>query len=287
MAGQRYEIPTLVDDGLLTPEVGPWAEEKYRLVNLYATLFTTSMRGKWEQLAYVDLFAGSGRSRIRETERIVPASPTLALSLEVPFDRYVFCEADSELMDALIQRVRRDFGHLDVRFVPGNVNSNVPSILTELPKPSPGNKVLAFCFVDPFGLSNLRFATIEQLAARYMDFLVLVPSGYDATRNQGIYLEPANRTIDRFLGSPDWRERWEKDRIEGQTFDAFITNEFGESMRRLRYLYEGVEATQIVRLGGTKRARLYRLALFSRKSLGAKFWREVRKYATDQRSFPF
>jgi len=71
----------------------------------------------------------------------------------------------------------------------------------------------------------------------------------------------------------------------GRTFDVFMTNEFGESMKRLGYLYEGIENSHVVK--GSRRQRLYRLVLFSRHPLGAKFWQQVRKYASDQRSLGF
>ena len=74
----------LEDDGLATPEVGRWAETKYRIVGLYNYLFSTGMKKKWDCRVYIDLFAGEGRSRIEGTKHIVPASPLLALSGECP-----------------------------------------------------------------------------------------------------------------------------------------------------------------------------------------------------------
>ena|SRR5271165_1022514 len=36
----------VVDDGLVCPEVGPWSEDKYRLISYYASLFATGMKRK-------------------------------------------------------------------------------------------------------------------------------------------------------------------------------------------------------------------------------------------------
>lgn len=282
MSSSPIEIPSLEDDGLLTPEVGDWAEDKYRLVKLYADLFTTSMRDKWDELCYVDLFAGAGRARIRGTDRIVTASPLLALSVEPRFDRFIFCEVDQQRMQALQNRVRRDSPEADARFRPGNVNRNVAAVLAELPPVQRGRTSLTFCFVDPFSLRNLRFDTISSLAERYVDFLVLIPSGFDATRNEGIYLSPENSTIDRFLGLSGWREEWAAAQAEGRTFDEFMTNAFGESMKALGYRYPGLYYSHLVR-STEKKLRLYRLVLFSRHERGEKFWGQVRKYASPQR----
>jgi three-Cys-motif partner protein len=286
MSPRRIEIPTLEDDGLFTPEVGDWAEDKYRLVTLYASLFTTAMQGKWDELVYIDLFSGAGRSRVRGTRRIVPASPLLALGLAHRFDRYVFCDANPERMRALSERVQRDFSEVDARFVQGDVNLKVAAILAELPKPTQQHRVLGFCFADPYSLRNLRFETISALAGRFIDFLVLIPTGVDATRNEGIYLRPANPTIDRFLGNLAWREEWDAAKETGQTFDRFMTDALGHSMQGLGYIYEGIDSTQLVK-STERRLRLYRLAMFSRHPLGSKFWREVRKYVNPQGSLPF
>lgn len=65
---------TVNDDGLYTPKIGDWAEKKYRLLWHYANLFATSMKKKWDQRVFIDLFSGSGHARIRGTNRIVQTS---------------------------------------------------------------------------------------------------------------------------------------------------------------------------------------------------------------------
>lgn len=57
------------DDGLVAPEVGSWAETKYRLLALYDELFSMGMKHKWDQRVYIDLYAGAGYSRVRGTRK--------------------------------------------------------------------------------------------------------------------------------------------------------------------------------------------------------------------------
>ena len=38
------------DDGLPTPKIGDWGEEKYPHVQLYASLFVKSIRTQWDAL---------------------------------------------------------------------------------------------------------------------------------------------------------------------------------------------------------------------------------------------
>jgi len=67
------------DDGLPAPEVGSWALQKYKLFGHYCQIFTRSMHAQWPNLIYLDLFAGSGYSRIRNTNQIIYGSPLISL----------------------------------------------------------------------------------------------------------------------------------------------------------------------------------------------------------------
>ena len=65
------------DDELFIPDVGSWSLMKYTYFGYYCDIFTTSMKYKWDNLIYIDLFAGSGFSRIKNSEKIVYASPLI------------------------------------------------------------------------------------------------------------------------------------------------------------------------------------------------------------------
>jgi len=283
MIHSRREFPTsATKDDLYTPEIGLWAEEKHRLFWNYASIFTKAMRHKWDRLVYVDLFAGAGKALIAGISRVVYGSPLLALQLPTGFDRFVFCDADDSCLHALRARVAAEYPSRDVHFVAGDVNEQTVRILSLISQYGRGIKVLTFCFADPFKMKNLHFSTLKSLATgRRVDFLVLIPSGMDAARNEGVYLSPRSKTVDRFIDCPDWREKWDKARRRGKKFDVFLTDCFGESMVSLGYIYPGCDHTQLVRIP-EKMVRLYRLALFSRHGLGKRFWESTRKYSTPQ-----
>jgi len=157
-------LPRLEDDGLLTPNVGNWAEEKYRLVRNYAEIFTTSMKGKWDHRVYIDLFAGAGRSRIEDSGVIVPASPILMLELPRKFDKHIFCEQDEKKLSALKTRAERTDPTVDVTYVADDVNRNVREALSAIPS----GKVLTFCFVDPYRIADLLFDTLRVLSCQIL-----------------------------------------------------------------------------------------------------------------------
>jgi len=273
-----WRLPRLEDDGLLTPNVGNWAEEKYRLVRNYAEIFTTSMKGKWDHRVYIDLFAGAGRSRIEDSGVIVPASPILMLELPRKFDKHIFCEQDEKKLSALKTRAERTDPTVDVTYVADDVNRNVREALSAIPS----GKVLTFCFVDPYRIADLLFDTLRVLSSRYVDFLVLLPSFMDVNRNASTYLAEGNKTIDSFLGSSDWRDAWRKAETRGEKLGSFFVNRFGAEMKKMGYLYPDIKEARLVR--GPQKVPLYHLAFFSRHPLGAKFWKEAKEYAKDQRS---
>src|SRR5438270_9670599 len=148
----NHDVPQAWNDDLICPDVGAWAEEKHQLVSLYATLFSSGMKGKWGKRVYVELYAGAGFSLIRNSSRIIMGSPLLALKVKDPFDKYIFCEEDPEKLNALKERVRRIAPAAKVAYVAGNCNRRTAEILAEIPMDSNNDRVLSLCFADPFDI---------------------------------------------------------------------------------------------------------------------------------------
>jgi three-Cys-motif partner protein len=268
-------LPTLEDDGLTAPEVGEWGEEKYQLVRCYADIFSGSMSGKWASLVYLDLFAGSGRATLKDSRRVVASSALLVLDVSKPFSTYVFSELDPIKTDALRCRVETRTDR-DIHILEGNTNEHGSKLVALMPAGS-----LAFCFADPYRLEHLHFDTVREIAqCRRADFLVLLPSGMDANRNEANYTKPANDVVAQFTGQHDWRDRATK--RGGMSFGDFVADEFGRSMATLGYIYNGLASTKVI--VNSKNVALYRLAFFSKHPLGAKFWDDCRKYTNPQRS---
>ena len=92
------------------------------------------MKNKFECRVCIDLFAGAGRALLRSSKRIVEASPFQALGVPDPFDRYIFCELDAEKLAALEQRASRKYPVRDVKYVRGDSNENVETILSHIPQ---------------------------------------------------------------------------------------------------------------------------------------------------------
>ncbi len=274
------------DDGLILREVGIWAVTKHKKIEYYSRLFASSMKKKWECRVYIDLFAGAGKARIEGSRKIIPGSPLLALNIDDPFNRYVFCDNDPENIDALNKRVRSYFPDRDCTFVIGDSNDCVETVLKAIPRFSKGYKGLTFCLVDPYKAADIRFQTIKKIAdSIYVDFLILIPSYMDINRNRDNYLKRNNNCLDVYLGTDVWREHWKQVRPKEKDFGLFITEEFCLQMKSLGYIYESSSDLELVRMETRQNLPLYHLAFFSKSELGLRFWRTTRKRTTDQLSF--
>lgn len=264
------------------PEVGKWTEEKHSVVSLYAKLFSTGMKEKWDERVYIELYAGSGFAKIKNSSKLVTGSPVRALTLEYPFDKYIFCERQPRQLNALEARVKKIAPSRNVAYVSGDCNEHVDEILAQIPVHSPSHHVLSLCFVDPFDI-GIKFETLRKLSTRYMDFLVLLALYMDANRNVENYVKEEAVKIDEFLGSKTWRRRWVLQQQKGIAFPRFLAEEFSDGMTRLGYEPQPFYKMKAIRMPD-RNVRLYRLALFSRNERAYKFWDEVLKYSTDQRS---
>lgn len=228
------------------------------------------------------MFAGPGRVRIKGTSRIYASSPINALAVDPPFDRFIFCEKESERIAILEQRCR-EHPDRDIHFIPGDANENAEKILDLIPRASRGHGVLSLCFVDPYNMRSLHFSTLEALKERWVDFLVLIPSEMDAQRAEHVYVAPGNDVVGRFLGNQDWRLEWQKAQNE-MRFEQFVVEEFGRSMARIGKIKPDISTTW--QMKNTVNRVLYRLVLYSRSEVAGKFWREAQRYMNPNLTFP-
>src|SRR5438105_3002721 len=85
-------------DGLLARKSGEWAKRKHYFLGNYCGITSKAMHDKW-RLVYLDVMAGPGRCKIKDTGEEFPGSPLVAL--EHAFDKYIFIEESPELVAAL------------------------------------------------------------------------------------------------------------------------------------------------------------------------------------------
>ena len=148
-----FNLPAPEDDGLYITEVGEWSKDKHFFLHKYINAFTTAMKNKpWSGIHYIDLFAGAGIERLKESQKLDWGSPLIAAQAENPFSSLHLCELDKMKFEALNNRVIRC--HSNAQILNGDANEEVSNIISEI-----SNRSLSLAFLDPFGL-HLVFLTL-------------------------------------------------------------------------------------------------------------------------------
>jgi three-Cys-motif partner protein len=267
------------DDGFYLPEIKPHSLEKIGIHNRYADVFATAVRTRWPQRAYVGLYAGAGRAKLKRTGEIVETSALSVLRQRHPFTHHIFVDDDQRCIDALRRRTVALGRQDDCEFIHGDVNMSTATIRAALPPFSRDHGLLSFCFVDPFDI-KLKFTTIRALSDRRMDFLVLLMLGIDARRNLRAYLEDESSTlIADFIDCPDWRDQFRTGR--DRSILRFLTRKFDEGMESLGYL-SPTEACRVIVKPAGKNVPLYVLAFYSKHPLGQTLFAAARASLSSQ-----
>jgi three-Cys-motif partner protein len=268
------ELQQPQDDGLYIPEVGQWSSDKHYYLWRYMDAFTTSMRGKWRGLHYIDLFGGAGIERLRQSKSLEWGSPMLAAQTRFPFTQLHVCEKSRIKFKALKARIDRI--KPGTQTLPGDANQKINDIIRQIPE-----KTLSLAFLDPYGL-HLELETLKKLSDIRADLIIFFPDHLDALRNwEKHYLQHSDSNLDRCLGpGADWRSM----------FDAAPPDSRAEVLRTLyvqRIGSLGYTEFEYRRMYA-KGHPLYVLIFCSRNPFAAKLWRRISDIESDnQRTLPF
>jgi len=274
---QHYLEPR--DDGLCMRDSGSWAAKKLDYLARYIDVFEKSMRSKWSTRNYIDLMAGPGKDRVRDSGLVLLGSPLLALTTRYAFTGYFFVDLREENTKALQQRCSASPYSRRVKVFPGNCNHVVDEIVRHIKQNDRNSLNLAF--LDPEGF-ELEWVTVAKLASvRRMDLIINYPQG-----GLNRYMRQAHQTteetsIDRFFGGTEWRELYERwqNRQLNVGLHRLLIDLYKEKLRNLGYteVFRGDEEVgdePLIR-NVKRNAPLYRLLFASKHDLGYKFWRQV------------
>lgn len=258
-----FELPAPEDDGLYIPKkVGEQSKDKHYFLRRYVDAFTTAMRNKWE-LHYIDLFAGAGVERLKDSNALDWGSPLIAARAPFPFHALHFCEKNRRKFDALKSRLARF--RPDSQIIHGDANENVDEIVGRIPKKGS----LSLAFLDPYGL-HLDYETLRSLSAIRADLVIFFPDHLDALRNwERNYLDNPESNLDRCLGpGANWRSLLDEtpaERRAERLLNLYV------SQLKTHLGYRHFEYQRIC----YKQHPLYVLILCARHELAARLWREI------------
>lgn len=277
---RRYNpIIPAPQDSYPVNDVGGWSKEKYTITANCLEMFTKAMKSKWH-LVYVDLFSGSGFSKVKGQEYSIYNTAMIAMDLPVKFDKYIICDFNESYIEAFKYRQHKLQPELDVSYYIGDSNTNINNIVNELKKIDYiDNGVLKFCFVDPYKISNLKFDTIKKIAEYgKTDLLILHALYMDANRNYINYSKDDNENIANYLGDPSWKTEFEEKGFSSKDFSRYIGIKYQEQLEKYNYISE----MKLETIKNSKNSPIYCLGFYSKNKLGLKFFDEATKYGRTQ-----
>jgi three-Cys-motif partner protein len=211
-----------------------WTQDKLERVRKYLVAYTTIMRKREYEFAYIDGFAGTGYHELdhkneeganlfpeaeeAEVEAFLDGSARIALQVEPRFGRYIFIERSGKKA-AELEKLCDEFPDLrdDITIERKEANA----YLQDLCLNRSWSKHRGVLFLDPFGM-QVSWLTIEAIArTRAIDTWILFP------------VSAVNRLLMRNGEIPDaWRRRLDMTFGEPGWFDEFFPEDhsglFGE-----------------------------------------------------------
>lgn len=190
-----------ITDGLPVRAVKPHSAQKARLVSRDLGTVGRAMNRKWFEVNYLELFCDPGYLYDESTGEELPGSHIQALTLDKPFDRYVFGDYSEVCVEALRTRIDRlrdgnpDFPMATVRQGDANDPRHLFEVCALLDP-----RALVIAYLDP-QKPNLHWSTVEFLARRfrYIDLIINLPfSGIQRSLSAG-----GDRSPKLMLGHPN------------------------------------------------------------------------------------
>ncbi|MCC8937881.1 three-Cys-motif partner protein TcmP [Bradyrhizobium sp. Arg68] len=266
------------DDGLQVEEVGRWAKDKIASLCRYIDI-SRAVRKKWlgpgkGGAAYVELFCGPGRSRIRRTNEYIDGSCMAAwkasIASKAPFSAVYVGDADEYRRSLAIERLKRAGAPVvELSGTAVQAAFEARSLLRA--------NGLNFVFVDPYNLGAFEFDVMKAFAGlRYIDMLVHI-SKMDLQRNTGMNIKAQQSAFDNF--APDWRSTVNLN----QRHAAIRREVFEYWCQKVAEL--GISTSADMQLiTGEGGQHLYWLTLVAKHDLAHKFWKTASN-SSGQRSF--
>lgn len=242
-------------------------------------IFSKGMKDKWPRLAYIDLFAGPGKSLVDGTNQEIEGSPLLAMNPLLPFTHLYLNEGDSILAEALEKRVSR-FGRSDATVHNLDCNEaalDAGSSLFDGPRTS---RTLGLAFIDPTAYQITFDAIAKMTQGRRIDLIVTLMTGHLRRFIDHPSFAPH---LDPFFGSTNWRKLVERKKI-GETISyRKLLDHYEDQLRSIGY----ADVDDDIRVLNSRNSTIYHLVFASKHPKGLEFFKNIsRKRSSGQTRLP-
>jgi three-Cys-motif partner protein len=252
-------------DGLPVMEVGRWVtEEKHQIIKRYIDASWAARRRFSSQRTYVDLFAGTGRVKVKHTTVFVDGGPMAAWNMarqqQGTFSDFFIADANADFLAACESRLRNSGTPVISKI--GRADETIDWVLPQLQQHG-----LHLALLDPFNAGHLHFSIIEKLATlRSIDIVVHLSTG-DIQRNIAAGLNSDTSSLDAF--APAWRQV-----VRKQSSKQDMRRSFIDHWKQLVRATGLRVCDTMYPVRNSKDSTMYWLCLLTRHDLAEKLWRE-------------
>ena len=218
------------------------------------------MKYKWPTRAFVDLFAGPGLCKDRNTGAEFLGSPLEALGCHVPFTHLFLNDINKEFVDALTERQQHRYPNASVEYFNLDCNEAAQQIAKKIPR-----EALTLAFIDPWNY-ELSFDSLALLGQRPATDLIVTFHTTAIKRNAHQEI-PA---VDAHLDNSNWRYNYRESQVNASnSATAELINEFQSRLKqRLEYSQFGVPMAIRNSIG----VPIFHLLFASKHPRGLDFW---------------
>lgn len=225
---------TFPDDGFSVTAAEPWIKTKTSIIQQYLQSFVGTLAGKVDEIVFIDLFAGNGIYSLGARKELFAAPSLMALSLEMPITKFIFCEKEAEQLRTLKIRVNKNFKAKNTLLLDGKPEAAIPMFTHYVPRSKGSYKVAVFCLCDSFSF-DLHFSTIIQLAEQGFNFLIPFTFALNDRLNYQFYLKENRDKLKSFLNGQGDLQRLEKSLDSNHQFYKRLVQIYQNNMLSLGY----------------------------------------------------
>ena len=257
MAGQEADLGS---DGLPLLVQGSWSQDKLYFVSYFSSLFNGGMKNRWPVRAYVDLFAGPGLCKDRDSGTEFPGSPIAALNCQTPFTHLYFNDIDTDFVNALAKRQERLHPQANVEYHNLDCNNAAQVIGEQIPRGA-----LTLAFIDPWNY-ELEFSSLARLGTRQAIDLIVTFHTVAIKRNAHQQIA----AVDAFLDDRNWRDRFAKAQVNSSRPPTTLLIDTYRSNLRTKLGYTHFGDPMSIR--NSHGVPIFYLLFASKHSRGLDFW---------------
>ncbi|MBX2901574.1 MAG: three-Cys-motif partner protein TcmP [Cyclobacteriaceae bacterium] len=224
---------SFASDGFAVTAAEPWLLDKTAVIGQYVEAFVNTQPANSNDLIFIDLFAGNGLYSLGAKHELFPTPCLSVLARQLPFTRYILCDANQEQLNILKIRTNKYFRGKNILLLNGRPAALADSLVHYIPPSQTRYKTHVLCLCDSFSL-DLAFAAVQKLSELNISFLIPFCFALNDKLNYRFYTREARTKLDDYL-TPPGAAQVQMASGNNRTFYKKLVGQFQNNMLALGY----------------------------------------------------